>query len=53
MQLKEKSMYRLNESIPENTDFEKVIEELEEREEYHCTGNVCGADACGAHDIAL
>lgn len=46
-------MLNLNESIIENEDIETIIEEMSERQELHCTGNVCGADACGAHDISL
>lgn len=45
-------MLNLNESIAWSNDIDTIIEEMSEREEMHCTGNVCGADACGAHDLA-
>lgn len=46
-------MLNLNESIVDCEELEAIIEEMSQRQEFHCTGNVCGADACGAHDIAL
>lgn len=45
-------MKNLNENIVLSENIETVIEEIMEREEFHCTGNVCGADACGAHDLS-
>lgn len=46
-------MVKLNTSIVESEDIKVIIEEMSERQELHCTGNVCGADACGAHDISF
>lgn len=31
----------------EKETVEKMITELSEREEYACTGDACGANACG------
>lgn len=44
----------LNEEIKvtqENMDV--MITELLERNEFNCTGNVCGGDACGLHQINI
>lgn len=46
-------MLNLNNTIVDNEKMEVIIEELSERQELHCTGNLCGADACGAYDISL
>ncbi|MFR4351301.1 MAG: hypothetical protein ACLT3H_06465 [Roseburia sp.] len=45
-------MLNLNGSIVEGEEIDAIIEEMSERQEMHCTGNLCGADACGAHDLA-
>lgn len=38
----------LNQEIKaEIKDIEEVIKELSERQEFLCTGNVCGADVTG------
>lgn len=45
---------KLNKELPGNNEtMDAVILELLEREEFHCTGNVCAADACGAHQIGV
>lgn len=48
-------MKELNQEIQiaqENMD--EMVEELLEREEFVCTGNVsCGANACGAKDVSM
>lgn len=47
-------MIQLNKEYSEYKDnIEIMIAELFEREEYSCTGNVCAADACGAHQIEI
>jgi len=38
----------LNQELEVNSkEIESMIAELVEREEYACTGDVCGGDACG------
>lgn len=48
-------MEKLNQEIQiavENMD--EMVEELLEREELACTGNIsCGANACGAKDVSM
>lgn len=47
-------MKELNLEIETTENMDEMIEELLEREEFSCTGNVsCGANACGAKDVSL
>lgn len=48
-------MQKLNQEIQIVTEnMDKMVEELLEREEFACTGNVsCGANACGAKDVSI
>ena len=38
-------------SVEENCDIEDLIQCLQEREEFICTGDACAAHACGAYQI--
>lgn len=48
-------MKKLNQEIQIVTEnMGEMVEELLEREEFACTGNVsCGANACGAKDVSM
>lgn len=45
-----KKIINLNQELAAtNEEVEIMITELAEREEFACTGNACGADACGVN----
>jgi len=47
-----KKVIELNKEIPSGKDdLDIMISELVEREEFSCTGNVCGADVCGVKSV--
>lgn len=48
-------MKKLNQAIQiVSGNMDEMVEELLEREEFVCTGNVsCGANACGAKDVSM
>lgn len=48
-------MEKLNQDIQIRADkMDEMVEELLEREEFVCTGNIsCAANACGAKDVSM
>lgn len=41
----------LNIELSENDNIDAVICELLEKEEFICTGDACGAHACGIYNV--
>lgn len=45
-----KEIKELNKELEvDNNNVEEMIEELAERQEFACTGDACGANACGVN----
>lgn len=46
----ERMIKSFNQELPsEDSQIENLMEELVERDEYACTGDACGANACGVN----